>query len=69
MNWSYYIVTKDTSQIIGYANNFAEAYNQASEKKIDCYILQGTILTELTASELGDKNEEKDSVESIDNIE
>lgn len=49
MNWTYYIITKDSNQFVGYANNFAEAYNQAVEKDIDCYILQGAILTELSA--------------------
>ena len=49
MNWSYYIITKETNQIIGFADNFVEAYNQASEKGINAFVVQGSILTELSA--------------------
>lgn len=49
MNWTYYIITKETSQIVGFADNFVEAYNQAAEKRINSFIVQGSILTEVSA--------------------
>lgn len=49
MNWTYYIVAKETNQIIGFANNFVEAYNLALEKHVNAFVVQGSILTEITA--------------------
>ena len=48
MNWTYYIVAKETNQIIGFANNFVEAYNLALEKHVNAFVVQGSILTEIT---------------------
>lgn len=63
MNWTYYVVNKTNNQIIGYADNFIEAYNQALQKGIPAFVLQGSIITELDSAAPQQEPIEQENVE------